>query len=117
MLRKALALLAFSAVASLAADLMVQRAQMYGPSGPINGKLVMLGDRMIFVDDNRPDMSFVIQRSEVRTARLEGGRLSIDVQNPYVSSFGPNQSSLILSMPDPGSAGTVVSWMGVPVTG
>lgn len=116
-LKKTLLAIAVCMSASWAADLLVQRAQMYGPNGSIDGKLVMLGDRMIFVDDTRPDMSFVIPRSDVRAARLDAGRLSIDVRSPYVSSFGPNQSTLILTMASPASAGTVVSWIGVPVTG
>jgi len=116
-LKRTILALAFTFAVGWSADLTVQRAQMYGPNGPISGKLVMTGDRMIFVDDARPEMSFQIPRSDVRNARLEGGRLTIDLQNPYASSLGPNQSSLVLVMPDQNNAGTIVSWMGVPVTG
>ena len=108
---------ALAAATVFAADLTVQNAQLYGPNGAVTGKIVMFNNRMAFIDDNQPDMSFVIPKSDIRSARWEGGRLTIDLSHPYSSGFGPNQSSVILTMPDTSSASSFVHWMGVPVTG
>jgi hypothetical protein len=108
---------ALAATTALAADLTVQNAQLYGPNGAVTGKIVMFNNRMAFIDDNQPDMSFVIPKSDIRSARWEGGRLTIDLSHPYSSGFGANQSSVILTMPDTSSASSFVTWMGVPVSG
>jgi len=108
--------LAFCACFAFGADRMtVQRVEMFGPNGTVHGKLVMLDDRMIFVDDDHPDMSFVLPRNDISRARMESGRLDIEIAHPYTSSFGGNQSNLVLVMPDQNSASEVVTWMGVPV--
>ncbi len=103
---------------SQAADLVVKRAQLSSPSGVVSGKLVMLGDRMVFVDDNQPDMSFVIPRADVRRAHLEGGELTMDLVRPYTPIEGHQpQSTVVLLMPDQASAGNVVTWIGAPANG
>jgi len=72
---------------------------------------------MTFIDDSNPDLSFIIPRTDVRTARWENGRLSIVLAHPYVSSIGENRSDVVFVMPDTSSAGSVVTWIGVPVAG
>jgi hypothetical protein len=109
--------LTLCAVSAWAADLIVQRATLWGPNGTVPGKLVIRGDQMSFIDDNNPDMSFIIPKTDVRAARWEGGRLTIDLAHPYASSIGANRSDLVFVMPDQTSAGSVITWMGVPVSG
>jgi hypothetical protein len=42
-----------------AADqLTVHKVQLTGPSGSVNGKVVGVGDHLIFVDDDQPDKYF-----------------------------------------------------------
>ena len=100
-----------------AADLFVQKATLWGPNGTAQGKLVMRGDQMTFIDDNNPDMSFIIPKHDVRKARWEGGKLTVELSNPYSSSLGENRSEAVFIMPDQSSAGSVISWVGVPVAG
>jgi hypothetical protein len=109
--------LAWTAVAALAAELTVQNARLYGPNGAVEGKIVMFNNRMAFIDDNQPDLSFVIPKSDIRSATWEGGRLTINLAHPYSSSLGANQSTVILTMPDTTSASSFITWMGVPVSG
>src|SRR5437660_12353648 len=92
-----------AAVATIAADLLVQRATLWGPQGTAAGKLVVRGDQMTFIDDNNPDMSFIIPKRDVRAAKWEGGRLSIQLASPYTSSLGQGSSDLVLVMPDQAS--------------
>src|SRR5262249_48511642 len=111
------ATLMLAAVSAWASDLFVQRATLWGPNGTAQGKLVVRGDQMTFIDDNNPDASFIIPKSDVRTARWESGRLSVILANPYTSSLGPDRRDLVFIMPDQSSAGAVISWIGVPVAG
>ncbi len=112
------ATLAFCACAAFAAERVeVQRVDMYGPNGAVHGKVIILDDRLVFTDNNDPNMSVSIPRSDISRARMEGGRMTIEVTHPYSSPFGENQSSLVLVMPDEASAGRVITWMGVPVAG
>lgn len=78
--------LAFTAVTVLAANLTVQNARLYGPNGVVDGKIVMFENRMAFIDDNQPDMSFVIPKSDIRSATWEGGRLTINLAHPARTS-------------------------------
>jgi hypothetical protein len=102
---------------ALAADLRVQNATLWGPNGNAQGKLVMRGDQMTFIDDNNPDMSFIIPKSEVKSARWENGRLTINLAHPYERDGGTGGPDLVFVMPDQSSAGSIISWMGVPVAG
>jgi hypothetical protein len=116
--RTATAALAFCACAAFAAERAeVQRVDMYGPNGEVHGNVIMLDDRLVFTDNSDPNMSVSIPRRDISRARMEGGRLTIEVAPPYSSPFGQNQSSLVLLMPDEPSAGRVITWMGVPVSG
>jgi hypothetical protein len=117
-LRTAAAALAFCACTAFAAERVeVQRVDMYGPNGSVHGKVIMMDDRLVFTDSSDPNMSVSIPRSDIIRARMEGGRLTIEVTKPYSSPFAENQSTLVLLMPDEPSAGRVITWMGVPVAG
>jgi len=117
-IRRAAVALAFCACAAWAAERVeVQRVDMYGPNGAVHGKVIMMDDRLVFTDNNDPNMSVSIPRVDISRARMEGGRLTIEVARPYSSPFGENQSTLVLLMPDEPSAGRVIAWMGVPVPG
>ncbi len=117
-LRMFAAAFAFCACAAWAAERVeVQRVDMYGPEGAIHGKVIMMDDRLVFTDNSDPNRSVSIPRSDISGARMEGGRMTIEVTRPYSSPFGENQSTLVLLMPDEASAGRVITWMGVPVAG
>jgi hypothetical protein len=109
--------LALCACAAFAERAEVQRVDLYGPNGTVHGKVIMLDDRLVFVDNGDPNMSVSLPRTDISRARMEGGRLTIEVTRPYSSPFGQNQSDLVLLMPDESSAGLVITWMGVPVAG
>lgn len=116
-IQKLIGAAALLTVSLCAADLIVQRATVWGPGGSAQGKLVIRGEQLTFVDDNNPDMSFIIPKRDVKSARWEGGKLSIALTSPYSSSVGENRSDLVFMMPDQNSAGSVISWIGVPVAG
>ncbi len=93
------------------------RAELSGPSGDVPGTLVMVGDQMVFVDADRPDMSFSIPRSDVRSVTIrDNGTVVCETAAPYEGPFG-SASRVALRLTDPGYADRVVHWIGVPVSG
>lgn len=102
------------AMAALAGEhVYIQKVQVYAPNGAMNGRIVLFGDRMTYVDDSNPDLSFVVPRADVRKARWADGRLTIELARPYRA----NESSVALLMSDSAKPGRVVTWVGVPVEG
>jgi hypothetical protein len=99
---------------ALADQLTVHKVQLTGPSGSINGKVVGLGDHLIFVDDDSPDKSFVIPRGEIRMARNTAETVLVEMSRPVTDRFG-TRSNLEIRFIDPGAAGVVTKWIGVPV--
>ena len=99
----------------LAADqLTVHKVQLAGPSGSIAGKVVGLGDHLIFIDDDNPDKSFFIPRGEIRTATNEAGTIRVERSRPVTDRFG-SRSNLEIRMIDPAAVGVLTKWIGVPV--
>jgi hypothetical protein len=101
---------------AVAANLAVQNAHLYTPNGTIDGKLVMLDNRMAFIDEANPDQSFVIPKSDISSASWDNGLLRIELSRPY-SSLAGTSSEVAFSIPDTTSAGAFVNWIGVPVRG
>lgn len=111
-------LLLFTLAAGLslqAADqLTVHKIQLQSPSGAINGKVVGVGDHLIFIDDDQPQKSFLIPRGDIRTARNENNAIVVEMARPVTDRFG-TRSNLEIRLVDP-STGTVLSkYLGVPV--
>ena len=109
-----LAAMLFSYNAYAADQLTVHKVQLTGPSGAINGKVVGLGDHLIFIDDDNPDKSFLIPRGEIRTASNDAGTVRVEMSRPVVDRHG-SRSNLEIRMIDPAAVGVLTKWIGVPV--
>lgn len=94
----------------------VFNAQLNGPNGLTNGKLVVVGDRMVFVDDERPQLSFAVGKNDVRKLTFEQGELSVDLGRPVTDRWG-SRTNLILRTDNPQHIQSVVAWAGVPLVG
>ena len=101
-------------VSSLMADhLTVHKVTLGGPSGTVTGKVVGIGDHLIFIDDDRPEMSFSIPRGEIRSARNNSGALIVEMSRPVSDRYG-SRSNLELRMIDPASGAVLTKWIGLP---
>jgi hypothetical protein len=94
----------------------VFNAQLNGPSGLTNGKLVVVGDRMVFVDDERPQLSFAVDKADVRRMTLQNGELSVDLGRPVTDRWG-QRTNLILRTDNPQHIQNLIGWAGVPLAG
>jgi hypothetical protein len=99
-----------------AAEVTVFPAQLSGTSGMTSGKLVVVGDRMVFVDDERPQMSFAVGKADVRKLTFEQGALAVDLGRPFTDRWG-SRNNLVLRTAEPQHVETIVAWAGVPLVG
>ena len=73
-----------------AADrVIVHPAQLAGPYGSDTGKLVIVGNQMVFVDDVNPANSFVIPRTDIRGYNVSNGMVTFNMQQPYTLPMRP----------------------------
>ncbi len=91
----------------------VHPAQIAGPYGADSGKLVIVGDQMVFVDDVNPANSFAIPRSEIAGLNAANGVVTFNMRQPYALPMG-STSTLVLRFADPNSPGDVSTWVGIP---
>jgi hypothetical protein len=95
-------------------QLTVHKVTLAGTSGTVNGKVIGLGDYLIFVDDDQPAKSFFIPRGEIRSAASNNGAIVVEMSRPVTDRFG-TRSNLELRLVDPASATVFTKWIGVPV--
>lgn len=84
-------------------DIHVQSAELSVPFGVQEGSVVLVDDRLIFVDATEPSASFAIAKSNVATVDQDGEVVTIAVRRP--GGNGRRELSMRLSEPD-----AVVSW-------
>jgi hypothetical protein len=113
---KSLLLFMLAAVLSLqAADqLTVHKIQLNTPAGAINGKVVGVGDHLVFIDDDQPQKSFLIQRGDIRTARSQDNSIIVEMARPVTDRFG-SRSNLEIRLIDPSTGAVLSKHLGVPV--
>lgn len=96
------------ALTPVAADtITIHKVTITGPSGSFTGKLMASGDELIFVDDNNPEASFKIPKSDITTAANQSGTVRIDMSKP-LAGYGKTVS---IVLPDADSAGKVVTFV------
>ena len=107
--------LAVCAICAWAADRFeVKRVKYYTTSGgePITGHITVADDKLIFVDDSNPDMSFTVVRTGVKTTRIDNGRVVFELSEP-VTFRDAQQSNVVLMLPDTRTREEVVTWVKV----
>ena len=61
----------------------VQKADLAIPFGTVSGKIIMAGDHLVFIDEERPGQSFVVARSEVEELAIQDGTASLECADRY----------------------------------
>ncbi len=74
--------LAVSGMALAQTPAIVQRADLSVPFGTASGKLVLVADQLVFVDQDKSEDSFSITRSEIQDHSIEGDMVTVRTRRP-----------------------------------
>lgn len=87
-------------------DFQIQKAELSLPFGAVEGKLLTVGEYLVFVDDGQPDASFAVARRDVTNMSLREGVITLELAAPVRDRSG-QRSQLSLRT---ASASTLDSW-------
>lgn len=107
--------LAVCAICAWAADKFeVKNVKYYSTATgePITGHIAVADDKLIFVDDTNPQMTFTVVRTGVKTTRLDNGRVVFELSQP-VMIRDAQQSDVIFALPDERTVQEVTTWVKV----
>ena len=111
---KKLVLITFStiifAVSAFAqANLVVYNAELSVPFGEANGKIIAVGEQIIFVDNDKPEGSFAIARSNLASINSNDQILTIETKQAVADRSGM-KSRFVIRVSDDG-ASKIESWV------
>src|SRR5215204_648008 len=66
----------------------VKKAELSVPFGTVNGTAVLVGDYMVFIDEQQVQSSFAIARSEIQKITSEGRGVNIETRQPIRDRSG-----------------------------
>jgi hypothetical protein len=89
--------------------LVVQRAVPFGTTA---GKLLLLGGYLVFVDDQQPESSFVISRTEMENVTTDSDTITVKTREPFRDRTG-SSDRVIFRANQPGDAALVTNWYSV----
>src|SRR5688572_1107647 len=79
----------------------VRKAELAVPFGTVNGTAVLVGDYLVFIDEQQVQSSFAIARSEIQKITSEGRGVNIETRHPIRDRSGErNQFTVRLSEGD-----------------
>lgn len=103
--------LAFCAGLLAQTPVAVHRADLSIPFGTVSGKLVVVADQLVFVDNDRQEDSFAISRSEILELKTDNDVVMISTRRP-VRARGEEKSQFNFRMRE-GSSESLSLWAGM----
>ncbi len=103
-----LMMLVIGSAAMAQAPVKVQKAELSIPFGVVKGKLVAVGDTLVFVDEEAPDASFSIEKATIRNFSEADGVITIDTNRPIKDRSG-ERSKLAFRLSEGNGAG-LAAW-------
>ncbi|MCZ2078893.1 MAG: hypothetical protein LC130_28335 [Bryobacterales bacterium] len=104
------ALMTISAEAqTVARAIPVERAV---PFGTTTGKLMLLGDHLVYVDDQKVDLSFAVVRSDMTDVITEGSNITLQFRHPLQDSSGTSSRAIFRAIV-PTDTSPIKSWFGM----
>ena len=114
-----LCVLVFSLVIGAQTPVKVQKAELSIPFGVVKGRLIAVGDTLVFLDEETPDASFSIDRTSIKSLTEQDSVITIDTNRPIKDRSGErtrlalrliegNGAALIAWQKDPASSTSVV---------
>ncbi|MCI0423119.1 MAG: hypothetical protein L0387_09280 [Acidobacteria bacterium] len=78
----------------------VQKAELSVPFGAVSGKIVVAGDHLVFIDEQKPEMSFVITKPGVRNLDAHEKIVTLDLDRPIRDRSGERSRTLVNKQPE-----------------
>jgi hypothetical protein len=60
-----------------------REAELSVPFGSASGTVVLVGDRLVFVDEERLDASFAIARDDIKAFEMDGELVTVTTRAPF----------------------------------
>ena len=79
------------------------------PFGTVSGKLLLLGNYLVFVDDQQPDSSVVVARGDIEKLDAESGAITVLLREPVRDRSG-EVKRLNFRVTPPADGSGVASW-------
>ena len=86
------------------------------PFGTVTGKLLMLGNSLVFYDDQQPESSLVIARSAVQSLTVEGPTITVQTRDTVRSRSGEIRQ-LSFRVSAGGDAAPATTWFSATAPG
>jgi hypothetical protein len=86
----------------------VKKAELSVPFGTVNGTAVLVGDYLVFIDEQQVQSSFAIARSEIQKITSEGREVNIETRQPIRDRSG-ERSQFTVRLSE-GDLATLMNW-------
>jgi hypothetical protein len=86
----------------------VKKAELSVPFGTVNGTAVLVGDYLVFIDEQQVESSFAIARSEIAKITSEGRGVNIETRLPIRDRSG-ERSQFTVRLSE-GDLATLMNW-------
>jgi hypothetical protein len=86
----------------------IQKAELSVPFGTVNGTAVLVGDYLVFIDEQQVESSFAVARSEIQNITAEGRGFSIETRQPIRDRSG-HRSRFSVRLAD-GDSVALMNW-------
>lgn len=104
----AAALLCVSGAVMAQTSVEVKKAELSVPFGSVNGKVALVGEYLVFIDDEQTQSSFAIARGQIQNITSEGGLVRITTKQPFRDRSG-ERSQFSLRLIE-GDLVTLINW-------
>jgi hypothetical protein len=89
----------------------VAAGELSVPFGAVSGRLITVGDYLVFVDDDRPELSFALSRADVQELTVNNRVAAIQAVRPIRDRSG-ERTQLNIRLEGDNEARALTSWFG-----
>ena len=93
---------------------LIQKADLAIPFGTVSGKIIVAGEHLVFIDEQKPELSFVIAKNEVENVTIQDRTASLELSRSIQDRSG-ERSRLNFRLPN-GDTTALTRWFGAAVT-
>src|SRR4026209_2664905 len=91
--------------------LQVFKTELSVPFGKVPGSLITIGDHLIFIDDDHPEASFTVARTDLQNLSVADGIVTVQTAKPVRDRSGERTALSFRLREDTRSVG-ITSWYG-----